>query len=595
MMINKRTLKKAEIISFDIFDTLLKRNVPSPEKIFDIVEEISGVTGFATIRKEAAELAKKNNLYEEPTYDQIYEYIKFDSKEKKEYLKEIELKIEEKFLQTNYDIKPLYDWCVRNNKQIIAVSDMYLTSDFLKNILEKNGFKVEKVFVSCEEQANKRSGKLFQIVSKKIKSKNIVHIGDSWKSDYIEAKKSGWKAIHYKKTVKKNIIDCMVKNNPKEDYFINLGFSVLGPMLYSFSKWLVKKSENIDVFLFFSRDGLIMKKAYEILKDSKNYYIYVSRKSLMTATLWMQPEFETLKDIITITDHFTIRTFIKKLGLEEEQLPLDSLNINLKKEYGVREFWINADVKKLYEKIKPIVIENSRKQYTYFFNYIEPYIKNGEKIGIVDIGWKATMQTHFVKLLKSNTKYNECSVHGFYLGVEKDTDDVDGFLYKSRQQTTFKTAIDAGYGLIETFFLAREGTTLRYSATGPVKDVYEVTDETEKINLENIHIGALRFVEQISNLTEKINYEPTALDAFRYFEKLVYSPKTKDLKILGIIPFHDFESMQMISNEGIRKYIVSPKSFIVDYHNAPWKIGFLKQNISKLIPWGMIYKKIKNV
>ena len=43
-------LEKAEVISFDIFDTLLKRNVPDPNQIFNIVEKKSAVFGFAKKR-----------------------------------------------------------------------------------------------------------------------------------------------------------------------------------------------------------------------------------------------------------------------------------------------------------------------------------------------------------------------------------------------------------------------------------------------------------------------------------------------------------------------------------------------------------------
>lgn len=68
-------------------------------------------------------------------------------------------------------MKEVYDWCVTHNKKIIAVSDMYLSANVLNELLEENGFEVERIFVSCEEHENKRSGKLFDIVSKKINTK----------------------------------------------------------------------------------------------------------------------------------------------------------------------------------------------------------------------------------------------------------------------------------------------------------------------------------------------------------------------------------------------------------------------------------------
>lgn len=47
MIINSKNLETVDVISFDIFDTLLKRNVPNNSEIFNIIEKKSGVFGFA--------------------------------------------------------------------------------------------------------------------------------------------------------------------------------------------------------------------------------------------------------------------------------------------------------------------------------------------------------------------------------------------------------------------------------------------------------------------------------------------------------------------------------------------------------------------
>lgn len=42
-------------------------------------------------------------------------------------------------------MKEVYDWCVTHNKKIIAVSDMYLSANVLNELLEENGFEVERI------------------------------------------------------------------------------------------------------------------------------------------------------------------------------------------------------------------------------------------------------------------------------------------------------------------------------------------------------------------------------------------------------------------------------------------------------------------
>ena len=176
MKINRNMLEKAEVISFDIFDTLVKRNVPNPNEIFNIVEKKAGLFGFAKKRIEAAHSAKYNAVNGEVTYDEIYAQIDGISDEQRNELKQLELDIEKKYLQANWEMKEIYDWCVNHHKKIIAVSDMYLPARKLNELLVENGFYIEHIFVSCEEHASKRSGKLFDIVSKKINTKNVTKL-----------------------------------------------------------------------------------------------------------------------------------------------------------------------------------------------------------------------------------------------------------------------------------------------------------------------------------------------------------------------------------------------------------------------------------
>ena len=44
-------INSADIISFDIFDTLIVRKVTRPEDIFRIIEKKTGIKGFAKTRE----------------------------------------------------------------------------------------------------------------------------------------------------------------------------------------------------------------------------------------------------------------------------------------------------------------------------------------------------------------------------------------------------------------------------------------------------------------------------------------------------------------------------------------------------------------
>ena len=70
--------KNKKIISFDIYDTLIKRNVPNPTDVFELVEheykKIHSVDlRFKELRIEAEKKVRKENIGYEITFDAIYE------------------------------------------------------------------------------------------------------------------------------------------------------------------------------------------------------------------------------------------------------------------------------------------------------------------------------------------------------------------------------------------------------------------------------------------------------------------------------------------------------------------------------------------
>ena len=82
-------------------------------------------------------------------------------------------------------------------------------------ILDKAGYdNIKKVYVSCELNKTKIKGSIFKYVMNDMNIKNteIIHIGDSWKADYISPLRLNIKSFHVK------------KNNYKKKYIIYYRF-----------------------------------------------------------------------------------------------------------------------------------------------------------------------------------------------------------------------------------------------------------------------------------------------------------------------------------------------------------------------------------
>ena len=169
-MKKKVDIDKYKYISFDIFDTLIKRCVVNPHDVFDLVERYcrnNGILvpkGFKEKRIEAERTINKQSK-RPSTIREIYEYFcqKYGGDLVK--LEAAEKLIELNVCKPNAEIINLYHKCIEAGKKVYVISDMYLDATFLKEVLLNCGIAgYEKIFVSCEYRATKATGELFKKV-----------------------------------------------------------------------------------------------------------------------------------------------------------------------------------------------------------------------------------------------------------------------------------------------------------------------------------------------------------------------------------------------------------------------------------------------
>lgn len=615
----KYKCRKYKIVSFDIFDTLLVRNFICPEDVFKLVEMVGiavlgdKARGFCEQRKKAAQRANACAGDGGASYEEIYKCLEGFSETDVEFFQKKELEIERCGLERNSKVYPLYSWCRTQNKKIIAISDMYLPSDFLNDVLQKNGILCDEVYVSCEEKCSKRTGILYRKIKEKnrvCKHDKIVHIGDSWKSDFIQAQKNGFAVLHVKKrkfyqkhSILGGMIEAHLENYKGSTYFSDLGYKVLGPILYGYCLWLYKdiKEKNIQQIFFLSRDGKIMKQSFQAIygDEIETEYICVSRRALGASTFWLHCSYDEVKKYV-ISNSLSVHKFMDRIGLELENYKsvLLDFSINPEQEYLFDDFWSNKEIERLYHAILPYAIENSIVQYMRLMKYLESFqIK--EKIALVDIGWRGSMQQYFEEIFNSVAEYKNVCVRGYYIGIEKTGKQFNGYLYSGKERMELKYLIDAGVGLFETLFLAHEGTTLAYTEDEteiePILGEYEIIDKENKENLDLMQKSALIFIERMERMSIKALGILPAEEAFLYYKKLVLYPKKCDLEKWTDFVFYDVKKYGIITKRGLKYYWKRWSIFLNDFHSSPWKIGFLKENTFRWIPWGSLYKVLKRL
>lgn len=193
------------IISYDMFDTLIFRYCNEPHLIFNIIQEKVENPNYKEHRCNAEHVTYTtcNNGNIDAIYDTMKRLYNYDDATIDYYKKtEIETEIE--------NIYPNNELFLKLKENDIIVSDMYLKEEHLRSILKKcvehnkniYGNEVYHVNIKNVKIYVSSGGKALGWIWNNITEKNNIkyHIGDNYHSDYEMAIKCGIEAVHYKGT-----------------------------------------------------------------------------------------------------------------------------------------------------------------------------------------------------------------------------------------------------------------------------------------------------------------------------------------------------------------------------------------------------------
>lgn len=629
-------IKPFKIVSFDIFDTLLKRNVDKPTDVFTYMELYLPDTfkDFKNKRinaeKKARKKSKKKNKYNEITIENIYSQFVGISNSQKKRLIDLELDSESKLLIANYDIKKVYDFCITTGKTVYLISDMYLPINYIKEILSREGFiGYKKLYVSSEEKKTKRSGKLFETVLKdnNIIPQNIIHIGDSYISDCRVPQHYKIQAIHIPTNVRRstleinfpynthiNVLKSFINNTTdiNEDKYYRFGYDKFGMFLWGYVNWLKKQleTEHIENVYFFSRDGLIIKKAFDLInhKNIHSHYLEVSRRSLRIPILWMDFKFETILNMLSPSKLLSIKTIFDGIGLniDNYQDLLVKYGFDFQTTFDRKNIQQNKKLQKLYNEISNDIYQISKNEYQVLKKYIEQNNLKG-KFAIVDIGWSGGMQRYLDKML-SKLEINH-QIKGYYIGIADyykrnitaiPNLDLQGYLFDFLHNKNEEDKRNSFVGLFETFFLEQDGSVQNYymdthdNIVKARRYPYEYKENgeftREYLCVKKLQDGALAFIKKASK-EESLNiFHYTSDELFMGLKQTGTSPTFKDIQMFADFRFFD---------EGETRYLAAPKKLIYyifhvrelkqDFLLSRWKIGFMKRLFKINLPYVKLY------
>lgn len=593
----KRKIQKYDYISFDIFDTLIKRNIDNPTKVSMMLEKKNNIVGFSKERINSEINCWTNKNEKDFNFMTIYKNIRNFSEEQKKELMKQEIELEKNICTVNLDMIDFYNYCKKNKKKIILISDMYLPKNVIEEILNKNGIMYyEKIYISSEVGKTKSSGKLFDFVIKDlgIKPQKIIHIGDNLRGDYLMPKikrmgtlkipnkidnlsyqKYGQEIYSLDDNILQNFINNSILNVDNE--YEKIGYETLGTLLIGFLNWLKKEcqSKNIKNIYFLSRDGYIMKKAFDILfPDDKfeTYYFLASRRSLTVPLLSDIKDFSEVSKIINFRKIETFSSVLKRVGIEklfEEDYEIKDMEIDRNR------LTKDANLINRLNRYIGQIRANAEYERKSFIEYFNKNVKS-KNIAIVDIGWHGTMQNCLIKILKNNGI--DCKINGYYLGLTEKQNDKKSYIFNKNMDDFDSNLVSAFRGVIETFFSANHGSAKRYTNNCEVElEKFKESPNNKEI-VNNIHSGALKCVKEYKKLQLDIYEGITGKYAFKPMYNLMVKPNLKTINILGNIEFFDTENRKLIKNRKLTEYLKKPNILVEDFINSDWRIGYLKSN-----------------
>ena len=492
MLALKQLIDKNNIISFDIFDTLILRNIFQPTDIFRILAKFAkdefDIDDFFQKRVEGEKKARDKVKNSEADFQEIYDEVEKLCGCNIEKIKQMELQLEMEFSVINPYMMEIWKYASEQKKTIIFISDMYLSSDFIKKLLKKNGYKVEHLYVSNEYRKNKGSKELYELVGQELNCKktNWLHIGDNEYSDYKQAKEFGINAYHYKnvstyyegtkelsisESVLIGIQNNYLYNGIQENYWNKFGAKNAFPIYFGFAKWLYDLTKEEDNLFFLARDGYIIKKIYDMFcKMDENTiftnYIYVSRKVLQLPLLGTMPELD--KVILQLTDRteldgeITLRETLYKVGIRDMDKAEKYMNA-----FGFLNLDEIVSPEKLYM-AQNLIVKLSGEVRKYFSDkrkLLERYFEQEKvncwnKLNVMDVGWKGSSQEVIEKILGKD-------VIGYYFGTADTLSrnkfcTMYGWIFDDWNPTTVASEVYRYINMYELLFSAPHGSTIDY-------------------------------------------------------------------------------------------------------------------------------------
>jgi len=511
----------SDVISFDLFDTLVMRKTRSYTDVFELLDiklhdEGIIIPDFAKRRLFSEKELSKDKP---PRLEQIYDHVLKSSggcSFSAEDLAKREWELDYSLLVGREAVREMFESFVSKGKKVVITTDTYYSKDQITQILDRNGISgYDDILVSCA-YGTAKTQELFSVLSDKYIGKRILHIGDDEFADIEKAKSHGIDAfriysavdlfdalgglgaeeeiISLSDRVKMGLFLARIFNDPfrfeDEERKLSIkdasdiGYLFCGPMISDFTLWMNDSIERqgYDQVLFGARDGYLIEKLFQMLRTSTSHnYFHTSRTAAIRAGMESQDDIDYVDSM-------------KFFGSPEE---------TLKVRFGIDVNDVNSIDR------NSAILEKGKQQRKNYHKYIDKLGIGSGNLAFFDFVAKGTTQMYLQKLFSQHMK-------GFYflqLEPEFMADkglDIEPF-YSDEEKNS--SAIFDNYYILETILTAPYPQMVEMDNDGSPVFAKETRSAQDLRVFDRAQRGIMEYFEDyLSILPESARKENKKLD-----------------------------------------------------------------------------------
>lgn len=509
-------ISSAEVVSFDLFDTLVMRQTLYSDDVAELVEYRLREKGILieNFRKRRLESEKELSRDTAPALTEIYQNVleRLGNGRAKDLtakmLAELEWTVDFELLVPRKEVCDIFRETFDSGKKVYIVSDTYYSRSQLAQILEKCGIVDYTDILSSSDCRLGKSQGLYQCL--RGQGKRCLHIGDDVVADVEKARECGFDTCRvlsgldlleeagylglaeYVESLsgrlRAGMFASVLFNSPFqfEDMdgrihihnAFEIGYLICAPMISDFVLWFRRhmKERRFQNIWFSARDGYLIKKMYEHLArmsgdKEETLYFLTSRTAAIRAGVRDENDIQYVDEM-------------KFSGRLEE---------NLRERFGIDlSGWECHDVllnRNSLMGYRDIILQKTRESYENYRKYIRKLkIADGD-IAFFDFVAKGTVQMYvqklmndhlkgfyFLRLEKEHMKEKELDIQAFYGDEEKDC-----------------CAIYDNYYILETMLTAPHPSVKEFDESGNPVFADETRSERDMQCIEKAQKGILDY------------------------------------------------------------------------------------------------------